>query len=281
MGETTTDLDASPGTLEAALNFVADDGTTIITAIVHADGREERSGGAFDTRSVTIHNGRRRQSEHSLDREGFRLVRHGITPCRLDDEDDIRRVYYPAMEALIAELCKARRVIIFDHVLRRSAGPAGRQSGAARAAARPILGVHADYSASSGAERARVVAESAAEALGGSFAIIQAWGAVGHPVETDPLAILDASTVSPDQLVISERRHPARVAQSYALVYRPTHQWFWFPRMRCDEVLLFKGYDSRDDGRARWAVHSAFGDPTAPPDAKPRESIEIRSLAIF
>ncbi len=32
------------------------------------------------------------------------------------------------------------------------------------------------------------------------------------------------------------------------------------------------------DGRARFAPHSAFADPTTPPDAPPRESIELRTL---
>ncbi len=51
--------------------------------------------------------------------------------------------------------------------------------------------------------------------------------------------------------------------------------------MRRDEALVFKVYDSMKDGRARWTAHSAFDDPTAPPNARPRESIEIRTLAFF
>jgi hypothetical protein len=51
--------------------------------------------------------------------------------------------------------------------------------------------------------------------------------------------------------------------------------------MRRDEALVFKVYDSSKDGRARWSAHTAFDDPTAPPHARPRESIEIRTLAFF
>ena len=36
-----------------------------------------------------------------------------------------------------------------------------------------------------------------------------------------------------------------------------------------------------NDGRARWTAHTAFDDPTTPPNARPRESIEIRTLAFF
>ncbi len=48
-----------------------------------------------------------------------------------------------------------------------------------------------------------------------------------------------------------------------------------------NEALLIKGYDSLDDGRARFALHTAFDDPTTPPNAAPRESIEVRALVFF
>jgi hypothetical protein len=51
--------------------------------------------------------------------------------------------------------------------------------------------------------------------------------------------------------------------------------------MRPDEALVFKVYESLQDGRARWTAHTAFKDPTAPPHARPRESIEIRTLGFF
>jgi len=39
-----------------------------------------------------------------------------------------------------------------------------------------------------------------------------------------------------------------------------------------------KCYDSKEDGRARFAPHTAFVDPKTPPGAPPRESIELRAL---
>ena len=44
---------------------------------------------------------------------------------------------------------------------------------------------------------------------------------------------------------------------------------------------MFKVYDSLKDGRARWTAHTAFDDPTTPANPRPRESIEIRTLALF
>jgi hypothetical protein len=51
--------------------------------------------------------------------------------------------------------------------------------------------------------------------------------------------------------------------------------------MSPDEVLLIKIYDSAGDGIARLTAHTAFDDPTSPPDARPRRSIELRTLLLF
>jgi hypothetical protein len=51
--------------------------------------------------------------------------------------------------------------------------------------------------------------------------------------------------------------------------------------MRRDEALLLKCYDSATDGRARFTAHTAFDNPTAPDDAAPRESIEVRTLISY
>jgi hypothetical protein len=90
--------------------------------------------------------------------------------------------------------------------------------------------------------------------------------------------VCDARTVDPDNLVASDLIYRHRVGDTYAVKYNPAHQWFYVPEMRTDEVLLLKCYDSELDGRARFLAHSAFVDPTTPPDAPPRESIELRSL---
>jgi hypothetical protein len=64
------------------------------------------------------------------------------------------------------------------------------------------------------------------------------------------------------------------------MTFNPSHRWYYFPRMRRNEAMLIKCYDA-DPGRARFTAHSAFEDPTSPPGAAPRESIEVRTLAFF
>jgi len=40
-------------------------------------------------------------------------------------------------------------------------------------------------------------------------------------------------------------------------------------------------YLVNQDGRARFTAHTAFEDPTSPPDAGARESIEVRALIFW
>lgn len=62
----------------------------------------------------------------------------------------------------------------------------------------------------------------------------------------------------------------------------PQHTWLYFPRARHDEVIAFRQSDTREaDPLRRQVVHTAFADPTCPPDAPDRRSVEVRVLCIF
>jgi hypothetical protein len=263
--------------IEATLNYLVNDGVKIFTE-ASGGGAPDKRGGTTDPRRVAIRNGRPHAEEFVLDREGFRFVPHDTRVSDFFDEDEIRRVYYPEMEALVKAESGASRVVIFDHTL-RTADDAVRE---ARKIREVVPRVHNDYTEWSGPQRVRdLLPDEAEKLLQRRFAIVQVWRPIRLPVESFPLAICDARSVADDDLVISERRYPNRVGQTYAITYNPKHKWFWFPRMRRDEAIVFKVFDSLKDGRARWTAHTAFDDPSSPPNARPRESIEIRTLAFF
>ena len=263
--------------IEATLNYLVNDGQKIFTEAAGAGARDIRSG-TLDPRRVVIHNGRPHAGEFELEREGFRFVRHDTKVADFFNEEEVRRTYYPEMEALVQAESGAKRVVIFDHTL-RTADEAQR---AQRKIREVVPRVHNDYTEWSAPQRVRdILPDEADELLRRRFAIVQVWRPIRLPVESFPLAICDARSVSDDDLVVSERRYPNRVGQTYAITYNPAHKWFWFPRMRREEAIVFKVFDSLKDGRARWTAHTAFDDPTSPPNARPRESIEIRALAFF
>ena len=276
--ETDTGPDLAPDTIEVTLNYIVDDGTKVFTVTAGPGGQDVRSGGTPDPRRVIIHNGRPIAKDLAFDKNGFRFVRHDTRVGDFYDEAEIKRIYYPEMEALIKAESGAKRVVVFDHTL-RTADDELRESKKIREVVRRV---HNDYTGWSAPQRVRdILPDEAEELLKGRFAIIQVWRPIRYPVETNPLALADAQTLSPDDMIISERRYPDRIGQTFAIRYNPAHKWFWFPRMRREEAFVFKVFDSEKDGRARWTAHTAFDDPTTPPHARPRESIEIRTLAFF
>ena len=76
-------------------------------------------------------------------------------------------------------------------------------------------------------------------------------------------------SVAPGDLVPSDLVYRDRVGETYGVTLNPQHRWFYVPDMQPDEALLLKCFDSATDGRARFAPHTAFDDPTAPADVRP------------
>jgi hypothetical protein len=237
-----------------------------------------RKTGAQDLRPMTIQDGRELRDELTLERNGFVLVEHKTSMKNFFDPRELESVYYREVEKLIKDCSGAERVVIFDHTL-RSGDESEREEKLIR---EPVLSAHNDYTEWSGPNRVREVMGDEAEALlKRRFAIIQVWRAINQPIRANPLAIADALSVAEADLLIAERRYPQRVGQTYRLKYNPRHRWFYFSAMRRDEALVFKVYDSVNDGRARFTPHTSFTDPTTPADAPPRQSIEARAFAFF
>ena len=273
------ELVTAPETIEATLSYFIDTEAMPVTLVGAPGGSDQRLGGGKpDPHRVVIRNGRIETDRFALERNGFCFVHHDTEVADFFDEDEVRRVYYPEMAALVEAESGAARVEVFDHTL-RTADDALRETQKIRDVVRRV---HNDYTEWSGPQRVRTfLPEEADELLGRRFAVIQVWRPIRRPVESWPLAIADARSLSPADMVVTERRYEDRIGQTSAITYNPAHRWYWFPQMRPDEALVFKVYDSLKDGRARFTAHTAFEDPNTPPHARPRESIEIRTLAFF
>jgi hypothetical protein len=262
--------------MQASIPYTAATGEKLVNETFGPNNIHRRSSGAEEFHSVEIANARGKS--FSLDENGFTFVQHHSAVRDFFDLDELKRVYYPEVSQLIKKLSAARRVHVFDHTL-RSGNEAEREAKLLR---EPVLWAHNDYTDWSGPNRVReLMGSEADELLARRFAIIQVWRAIKEPIQSNPLAIADAKSVDLDDLLIAERRYPHRVGQTYRLKYSPRHRWFYFPQMRRDEALVFKVYDSAKDGRARFTPHTSFDDPSTPPGAPPRQSIEARALVFF
>jgi hypothetical protein len=263
--------------ITAGLHYTIDTGVKPVNETFGPNNIRRRVTGDHEVRQMTIRDGRPLVDEFDLDVAGFELVAHPTKMRDFFDAEELKRVYYPEVEALIKQVSGASRVVVFDHTL-RSGDEAEREAKLVR---EPVLNVHNDYTEWSGPQRVRDLPQQAEELLKRRFAIIQVWRAINQPIQSNPLAIADARSLAPRDLIRAERRYPNRVGETYRVGYNPEHRWFYFPLMRRDEALVFKVFDSATDGRARFTAHSSFEDPTTPPGAPARQSIEARTLAFF
>lgn len=238
---------------------------------------EPKSTALPEPHEVPVFDGRSISDSFSLDREGFALVRHPTAVRDFYNDEEIRKVYYPAAESFIRATLRADRVVIFDHTVRRRVEGAADIRGAGPR--QPATRIHVDQTDASGANRVREhLPAEADELLKGRVQVINLWRPIRGPLRDTPLALCDAASVATDDFVASDLIYPNRRGETYSVKFNPDHRWFYFPEMTADQALLLKCYDSATDGRARFAPHTAFVDPTTPADAPPRESIELRTL---
>lgn len=268
--------------IEAELNYLAPGVQRPVSYTYEPPAGTPWTTGELAPTRVTIRDARplAATGELSLDINGFRLVSHrsGVEPVDFGDESVVRLVYYPEAEALLREVTGAAKVVIFDHTLRDSENG----SRANQSLREPVRRVHNDQTFVSGPRRVRdhLDAEEARQRLQHRFAIVNLWRPL-DVVKRLPLALCDARTISPGDLVPSDLVYRDKVGETYSFLANPAHHWYYFPRQRPDEALLLKIYDSLTNGTARLTAHTAFEDPTTPPDAPPRRSIELRALLFW
>lgn len=266
----------------AELTYTLDNGQPQVNESYGPGNIYQRTNGTYEQKATRIENGRPLASGFRLEDNGFTFVRRASMVRDFFDKAHVAAVYYPELIALVRELSGAKRAVVFDHTVR--SGDEGERE--QRLVREPVLYVHNDYTEWSGPNRARELLPALApdmdveQALDGRFAIIQVWRPIREVLE-NPLAIADSRSLHEGDLVTVERRYPDRVGQTYRLKHNPAHRWYYFPRMQPEEAIVFTVYDSARDGRARFTPHTAFKDPSSPPGAPHRQSIEARLFAFF
>jgi len=233
----------------------------------------------YTPHQVTIRDIRPLRDELTLEKNGIALIERASACENFHDPDEVERVYLPEVKALIAELTGADKVITFGTMLRTSRKDAAEGN-------LPAFGAHVDYGDYTVRQFSYDVLgkEEAERWLAGRYMLINVWRPI-RVVESAPFAVCDGSSVAASDLCDSEVRgglgDPNRpTLYGHAVSFNENQRWYWAPKMRPDEVLVFKLYDS-DPSAVQWAAHSAFTHPGIALDAPPRESIELRTIAFL
>ena len=265
---------------------------------------------------VPIHDGRRAQGEgvadistsdeaHFFRERGFVLLRHesavrdwdsgpvvdpsnGTQPAA-HENNEIETVYLPEVDAIIRNRLLPGQGVEINQpaaLLRRGPGTAN-----------PYYGevIHNDYGlqaddyeenvAAFGTEQqARAWRQRYEQPDVAGYMVINFWRTVymDEPLRHMPLAVLDASSVPMLDVVPSGLlgfTPTGKASNQLSLRLNADHRWHAYPRMTCDEVLaltLFHCMKDDAEPRLRACYHTAFPEPTTPPDAMQRQSCEHR-----
>ncbi|KAK4889516.1 hypothetical protein LTR27_011691 [Elasticomyces elasticus] len=270
-------------------------------------------GGSFKLQNYDrkVYNIRGQESEFNTDNSGFAVYNDPANEKSFTDDAAVRDGYYAEVEGMIRKrLSGVKKVVIFDHTIRRRTKDAPRQ---------PVQQVHVDQTPGAAAVRVRrhLPEEEAEELLKGRYQIINVWRPIENPASDFPLAVVDWRSTSPEDFVPVDLMYPKRSdsvhddddrgkerlpdPESYNSTegYEPRgetlgvapnekHNFYYMKDMTPDEVMLLKCFDSYGegmpngvDGLAVRTPHTAFIDPNTPKDAPGRQSIEVRCLIFY
>ena len=283
------------------------------------------TGVEMEPRQMPVHDARglAQRQRRTLEANGFELLDQSSAPPDIDflNHDQVVGAYYPQCADIVGEATGARFVAAFDHNIRSASGKRSqRRIEGGQQVQNPARVVHGDYTLTSAPQRLRDLASPptgndtyrtllsdgdtlldrahVARALeAGRFAIINLWRSIAdEAVARYPLALCDASSVHPDDLVVFEIHYADRIGENYFAKHSDDHRWYFYPAMTRDEALLIKQWDSaggmarsegatadatNPDAPCTFSFHSAFDDPVTAPDAPDRWSIEVRCAVLY
>jgi hypothetical protein len=293
------------------------------------DGNDDAYYGAvMEQRDVAINDARRLHQSwrRQLEMHGFELLHRPLQRPDLQffDHRQVVQEYYPECAQIVRRATNAAQVLAFDHNIRWAAGKDSKiRIAGGQQIQGPIHVVHGDYTLVSAPQRLRdlasppgvndtlrsvltedeslLTADVVSRTLDDPkrFAFINVWRNIDRsPVMSDPLALCDGQTLAPDDLVVFEIHYHDRIGENYFAKYSPYHEWWYYPLMTRDEVVLIKQWDSagglaqsrgaqadssggNGDEPSTFSFHTAFRDPNTPTDAPDRQSIEVRCVAFF
>ncbi|KAF2220164.1 hypothetical protein BDZ85DRAFT_204488 [Elsinoe ampelina] len=266
----------------------------------------------------SVENVRGQESKFSTDISGFALYKETAREKSFRDDDQVRATYYEDVENLLrSKLPGVKKVVIFDHTIRRREKSSPRQ---------PVQQVHVDQTPAAAEARVRrhLPAEEAEQLIQGRYQIINVWRSIENPASDFPLAVVDWRSTTQDDFVNVDLLYPKRQAngtngtndthddddrgkevlptadpkstegyevkgETYAVKPSDKHKFYYMKDMTPEEVMFIKCFDSKSEtmlgdkakGIAHCTPHTAFVDPDTPEDAPGRQSIEVRCLVFY
>ena len=228
-----------------------------------------------------------REEEHSLSESGFILLDHKSSVDNFYSDKEVTEVYYDEMANLVKKQTGASQVFIVSHITRNEAEAAeGKRLGAHRL-------VHNDFTPNFKQTIQPLLDESNSNPS--RITVFNLWRRFDKDGVDAPFALCDSRTVSEKELIPTDLFNYGKQEENtetladengftveiYQSMNSDDHQWYFYPKMNREEVVMFKTYDSNEKPFMP-TLHSAFDDAVhAREGATPRESIEVRAICFY
>lgn len=238
---------------------------------------------AYDPRTVAITDARSLTDPPRLEREGFELMRMPSAIADFRDSEAVQTIHLEEVRSAIHRLTDADVVVVTGPAALRFGARARAEDRAAHSKTASLIhsdtyeNAAEDFTRQSNPHPGRRLVRTAHHNI---------WRTFSPPPQDLPLALCDFRSVAPEDVIKGEAAfddEQGQVSWTFdAMLFRydKAHRWCFYSDMTREEVLVFKRYDT--DRSLPWFVpHTAFTDPTAPSDAEPRASIEIRTISYW
>ena len=245
----------------------------------------------IEPRTVQVRNGRTAAEPPSLEREGFEVSTwpSRVASERLDELAaqkpllEMRQVefdYWDETIPLIQKLSAARDVLPLHASTVRFSAKAMQQERMT-----PAGWAHLDYDTDEAAVQLQETLELSEREIRpfSRYVLYQGWRVLSDPPQDYPLAICDARTVATADMIPLEYHLSSDEGdvtyRSRGSRYSDRHEWWYYPDVTIDEMIVFIGFDSERPDTAS-TLHVAFEDTTVQHPV-PRSSVETRYFALF
>jgi len=210
---------------------------------------------AVEVNDARMRNDNAQSDEFGMHPSGFKLLELPTGVRNFLDQDAIKSVYEAEIETFLKAMTGCNRVHRFDHTVRASDAELREQ----KQVREPAQLVHNDYTSGSGPVCLRENLGADADKLArGRFQIGKVWRPLGDPVEDYPLALCDARSLDPRDLIDSERRAPNHTGEIQLAVHAAKQRWYYYSEMRPPEVLVFKTLDPKKGWMRPCCIPSAI-----------------------
>ena len=231
-----------------------------------------------DKRTVIIDDARLLETTPTLAEDGFGLAVNEYDVSDYFNDEAVSTELYPQLIKHLKNLTGAEHAMVFDHTIRSVADSLNREEKRS-----PILTVHNDYIASSAENRLHIELKKHGLKRSdyGHYQFINTWIPLVGVVLDNPLAFIDARTVSSTQSHLLQVAYPDRIGEIEGFSYNPENRWFYFSEMTSKEQVNFKVFDSDEHNGISRIPHSAFSLPIQNNGLQNRVSIELRTILLF